>query len=204
MACHASGRTQIAPVHKRGMMNACVVEREFIRGNLVTFHIFRIRMAGGASLRHIQWIDSRSRVIRRLNIVNPVAINADGDFGVALGHQFSVHARQILRVLVRSQRGIETTDVAGIRMALRTETGNLFSFQMPFESRRSAHGYVRVVRRRVAAVAGHASHAFLRVNTCVVFVRAGVQRRIKLRVAIQTGILHLLRERHGPKKQRST
>ena len=60
-------------------------------------------MAAGAGLSNVQRVDFRTRIARWPQIVNTVAIGADGDFIITFRAQLAVHAGQVLGKLIGAQ-----------------------------------------------------------------------------------------------------
>ncbi len=50
------GRTQIASHHQRFVVHARAVLCELIRGDGVSLHVTRVRMAARARVRHVDWV----------------------------------------------------------------------------------------------------------------------------------------------------
>ena len=65
VASRASRRAQVATNCHRFVVNAGAVLGKLVCGNLVSFHVFRIRMTAGTSLRYIQRVHFRPRVAGR-------------------------------------------------------------------------------------------------------------------------------------------
>ena len=79
------------------MVDACAVLCELIGGNGVSLHIVRISMATSTSGRHIDRIDRITWIAGRSQVVDTVAIGADGNLGIASRPALTMHAGVVLR-----------------------------------------------------------------------------------------------------------
>ena len=70
--------------------------RKLARRNLVTAHVNRVRVTASARVRHVDRVHCRTWVAGRSQIVDAVAVRADGDLGVTSREAFAVHAGVVL------------------------------------------------------------------------------------------------------------
>src|SRR5579883_267959 len=178
-------------------MHAGVVQRELVGGNLVRLHVRGIGMAMTAGLRHVRRIDAGARIVGRKDVVNAVAIHADGDFVIALRKPLAMNAGEILRILVGAQRRIEPSHVSSVRVTPCAEARNLGTRRSVLEPLRRTHGHGHVVRGGIAPMAGNAGNALLRVNALRKLLKIDVKRGVELGMAIEARIFGLRRKRRN-------
>src|SRR5690349_12680124 len=159
----AGGRAEIAANDQRFVVNAGLILGKLIGGNPIRFHVVRIGVAARAGLGDVQRIHGGLNIADGAEVVDAVAIDADGDFGVALRQKLAVHAGDVLAELIGAQRWVVFAHERGVGMAASAERGNLAARDLSAEARGLAHG-VHVGFRGIAAVATGAGQAFLSVN----------------------------------------
>ena len=129
-------------------------------------------MAARAGLGHVDRIHGGTGIAGRPDIVDAVAVDADGNLGVSGGEALAVHAGVVLGQLVGAQAGVVLAHVGGIGMARSAQLRNLFAIDLALPSGLAAHGLVGIVAGGVAAMATGAGEALLRVNVLAEFLRS--------------------------------
>src|ERR1017187_823858 len=121
-------------------------------------------------------------------IVDTMAIDAYGNFGVSSRKEFAMHAGVVLVQLVRTQSWIERFDISRIRMATSTQLWNLFAIDLALEPSLFPHGDGWIVAACIASVATGAGQALLRMDVLTELVLSNFQWIWQSRVTLQTGV----------------
>src|SRR5205823_11568838 len=100
----AGRRTQIAPNNERLVVNALAISGELVGRDLVRLHVGLVGMTAGAGLGDVRGVDTGTGVAGRTQVVHTMAIDADGNLGVALSQEFAMNAGLILAELIGAQR----------------------------------------------------------------------------------------------------
>src|SRR5690242_4046938 len=106
------------------MVNALVIVRKLGGGNFIFLHALLISVAAGAGSGDVDRIQRGARIAGRADIVDAVAVNADGSLGVAGGQPFPVNAGVMLAELVSPQAGIVFAHGSRVRMAASAKLRN--------------------------------------------------------------------------------
>ena len=118
-------RTQIASHRERFVVHARAVLCELIRGNGISLHVTRVRMAASARVRHVDRIDRGAGIAGGPQIVDTMTIRAHCNLRVSGREALAVHTGAVLAQLVGAQAGVELPNIRRIRMAtFRTTAGS--------------------------------------------------------------------------------
>jgi hypothetical protein len=133
--------------------------------------------------------------------VDTVAVNANGNFGIAGSQSFPVDAGVVLAELVGAQAGIVLAHIGRIGMAASAELRDLRTGDLAFEAGLLAHRDLGIVAGGITAVATGAGQAFLRVDILVKFFFRYAQVIGQHRVAIQACVFGLGVRHTGEQKR---
>ena len=173
------------------MVDARAVFCELIRGNRVSRHVVRIRVATSAGVRDIDWVHSRSWVAWRFDIMHAVAIDAHRNLGVTDRPSLAMDTRSVLGQLIGSQAGVELANVCRIGMAASAQLGNLLALNLPLPSSLTAHRLLLIIAGWIAPMTTDAGQTFLSVNVLAEFLLSDSQGFRQGRVTIQAGVRRL-------------
>ena len=169
------------------MVDARAVFCELIRGNRVSRHVVRIRVATSAGVRDIDWVHSRSWVAWRFDIMHAVAIDAHRNLGVTDRPSLAMDTRSVLGQLIGSQAGVELANVCWIGMASSTQLWNLFALNLSLPTCLAAHGLIWIVASWIATVTTGAGQTPLGVDVLAKFLLGDSQGFRQCGVTIQAG-----------------
>jgi hypothetical protein len=190
-----TGRSaQITSNGERLVMNTFTVPGKLVGRDRVSLHVGRIRMAPGAGLRDIGWMDTRTCVARRTEVMHTMAIGTDSNLAITLGQQSAMHASLILVQLVSAQRGIVLTHECRVGVALPAQRWNCFAIWLATKPCRLAHR-IHVGLPRVPTVATGAGQSFLEVDILSKLILRNFERRVQCRMAIDARVRAL-----GPRR----
>lgn len=145
------------------MVHARAVLGKLIRGDVVSLHVRRIRVAAGTGLRHVQGVHFRTRVAGRAEIMDTMAVDAYRNLGVPLRQALAVHAGFVLCQLVGPERRIVLAQERAVGMTVAAKFWNLRAQDLATESCRLAHG-IHIRLCRIATMTNGASQSFLRMD----------------------------------------
>src|ERR1035437_8356420 len=184
----AGGRAEVAADHHGVVMDAGGVVGKLIGGDAVGLHERRVGVAARTGLGHVDGVDRRAGIDGRADIVDAVAIDADGDLGITGGEALAVHAGVVLVELVGAQAGVVGAQVARVGVATAAQLRNLLAINLALPSRLAAHGLVGIEAGGVTSVATDAGVALLRVNVLAEFFRGDLQGAVLGGVTVQAGV----------------
>ncbi len=191
MAGGTGWRTQIASHRQCLVVNACAVLCELIRGNGISLHVLRVRMAAGAGVRHVNRVDGGTGIAGQPQIVDTVTIRAYCNLGVSSREALAVHTGAVLVQLVGAQAGVELPNICRIRMATSAQLRNLLAINLALPPGLWAHGFVWIVAGWVASVAAGASQTLLCVYVLAELLLGYSQGIRQGGVTIQAGVFGL-------------
>jgi hypothetical protein len=179
---------------------------ELVRRDAVGLHRRRVGVAARAQLRDVERGDRGGRIRCLLDVVGPVAVDADGDPRVGrLGQALAVDAGPVLGVLVGRQAvGPHPLRVG---MAAPAQADGLLAGGLPDEPLRPVHRDPHPVGRGIAAMAVGAGDAALAVDALLPRGRDEVLALVDDLVACQALVRLALRRmgdgrRHGRRRDR--
>jgi len=157
----AGGRAQVAAHRECIVMDAGGVVGELIGGDAVLLHIRGIRVTARTGLSNIDGIDRGTRVAGRTDVMNAVAIDANGYLDVSGSEALAVNACVVLVELICAQAWVVSAHEVGVGVARAAQCRNRLSVELALPPSLAAHGLRRIVTGRVAAVAADAGKALL-------------------------------------------
>ena len=125
-------RAQIASHRERFVVHARAVLCKLIRGNGISLHVTRVRMAASARVRHVDRIDRGAGIAGGPQIVDTMTIRAHCNLRVSGREALAVHTGAVLAQLVGAQAGVELPNIRRIRMALPHNCGICLRSILPF------------------------------------------------------------------------
>ncbi len=130
---------------KRHAVDAQLVGVELIGGDAVRLHALGVRVAAGAEFRHVEREDRGRGVSGLLDVVDAVAVRADGHALVVAGQQLlAVDAGEVLGVLVRVQ--VVRLHPVGVGVAAAAQANGLDAAWLANEPALGIHGNSDLVR----------------------------------------------------------
>ena len=190
VARSAGRRAQIASDGHRVVVHARAVLGKLICGNLVSFHVFRIRVTAGTSLSHVQRVYLGSRVAGWAKIVLAMTVDAYGDLGITFRKEISVNTGLVLAQLICAQRRIVLAHEGPIGVTAPAELGDVSALDLSAKSGTLTHG-IHACLCGISSMATRTSQTFLIVNVAGKLLLGYLERGIESTVAIQTGVRRL-------------
>ena len=184
MAGGTCRRAEVTADGQRVVVDAGAVLRKLVRGDGVSLHVRSVRMAARARLGNVQWVDLRTRVARRPQTMNAMAINANRDFRIALCEKLAVHAGFVLGKLISPQRRIVFAHETRVGVAATAKGRNLAASDFAAETGSLAHG-IHVCLRGIPAMATRAGQSFLSMDVTGELFLRHLKRRVQCRMAIR-------------------
>lgn len=190
MARCTSRGAQVATDGHGLMVHASAVFFELVRWNGMALHVGSIGMTASAGFSDVERVNVRTRVTGRTHAVDAMAVDANRDFGVTFGGEFSVNTGLVLNQLIGAQGRVVLTHEGAVGVATSAQGGYLTALNLSTESRRLAHG-VHVGHGGIAAMATGAGKAFLRMNILSELFFRYAERRVERGVAIEASVRRL-------------
>ena len=145
-------------------MNALLVLRELVGGNLVGRHVFRVSVTGAARIGDMQWINRGTRIAWRSYRMRYVTTSAGRNLRVfELFEPPAVNRSVIFRNLVDPKRGIVLSHETRIGVTPPAHLDHLSWCGLADISLRPIHR-LHSWTRSVTAMAGNTSKPFSRMN----------------------------------------